>query len=67
MILFPAIDLYDRKVVRLLKGDYEKMTVYSDDPVKTAKNIESGLLRRIERYALRYQSLTRLKALLACQ
>lgn len=41
MILFPAIDLYDRKVVRLLKGDYEKMTVYSDDPVKTAKNIES--------------------------
>lgn len=41
MILFPAIDLYDRKVVRLLKGDYERMTVYSDDPVKTAKNIES--------------------------
>ncbi len=41
MILFPAIDLYGRKVVRLLKGDYEKMTVYSDDPVKTAKNIES--------------------------
>ncbi|ETP71944.1 phosphoribosylformimino-5-aminoimidazole carboxamide ribotide isomerase [Lachnospiraceae bacterium JC7] len=41
MILFPAIDLYDHKVVRLLKGDYEKMTVYSDDPVKTAKNIES--------------------------
>ncbi|WP_036612042.1 1-(5-phosphoribosyl)-5-[(5-phosphoribosylamino)methylideneamino]imidazole-4-carboxamide isomerase [Oribacterium sp. P6A1] len=41
MILFPAIDLYDRKVVRLLKGDYQKMTVYSDDPVKTAKDIES--------------------------
>ena len=41
MILFPAIDLYDHKVVRLLKGDYEKMTVYSDDPLATAKNIES--------------------------
>lgn len=40
MILFPAIDLYDHKVVRLLKGDYEKMTVYSDDPLATAKNIE---------------------------
>ena len=41
MILFPAIDLYDHKVVRLLKGDYEKMTVYSDDPLATAKKIES--------------------------
>lgn len=40
MILFPAIDLYDHKVVRLLKGDYKKMTVYSDDPLATAKNIE---------------------------
>ncbi len=40
MILFPAIDLYDHKVVRLLKGDYEKMTVYSDDPLATAKKIE---------------------------
>lgn len=32
MILFPAIDLYDGKAVRLLKGDYEQMTVYSDKP-----------------------------------
>ncbi|OON87377.1 1-(5-phosphoribosyl)-5-[(5-phosphoribosylamino)methylideneamino]imidazole-4-carboxamide isomerase [Oribacterium sp. C9] len=40
MILFPAIDLYDHKVVRLLKGDYEKMTVYSDDPLAIAKKIE---------------------------
>lgn len=36
MILFPAIDLYEGKAVRLYKGDYEKMTVYSDDPIKTA-------------------------------
>lgn len=41
MLLFPAIDLYDKKVVRLLKGDYNKMTVYSEDPVATAKDIES--------------------------
>jgi len=41
MILFPAIDLYDHKVVRLVKGDYNQMTVYSDDPLATAKNIES--------------------------
>ncbi len=41
MLLFPAIDLYDKKVVRLLKGDYAKMTVYSEDPVATAKDIEA--------------------------
>ena len=32
MILFPAIDLYDGKAVRLLKGDYAQMTVYSEKP-----------------------------------
>lgn len=31
MIILPAIDLYEKKAVRLLKGDYNKMTVYSDD------------------------------------
>ncbi len=41
MLLFPAIDLYDKKVVRLLKGDYKQMTVYSDDPVATARDIEA--------------------------
>ncbi|MBE6932212.1 MAG: 1-(5-phosphoribosyl)-5-[(5-phosphoribosylamino)methylideneamino]imidazole-4-carboxamide isomerase [Ruminococcaceae bacterium] len=32
MILLPAIDLYDKKVVRLYQGDYRQMTVYSDNP-----------------------------------
>ena len=32
MFLFPAIDLYKGKAVRLFKGDYEQMTVYSDKP-----------------------------------
>ena len=36
MIIFPAIDLYDGKAVRLLKGDYNKMTVYSDNPPEIA-------------------------------
>ncbi|MDO4847362.1 MAG: 1-(5-phosphoribosyl)-5-[(5-phosphoribosylamino)methylideneamino]imidazole-4-carboxamide isomerase [Clostridiaceae bacterium] len=36
MIIFPAIDLYDGKAVRLLKGDYNKMTVYSDNPTEIA-------------------------------
>lgn len=36
MILFPAIDLYDGKAVRLYQGDYKQMTVYSDDPAAVA-------------------------------
>ena len=38
MILFPAIDLYEKKAVRLLKGDYRQMTVYSDDPLAVARD-----------------------------
>ena len=32
MLIFPAIDLYAGKAVRLYKGDYAQMTVYSEDP-----------------------------------
>ena len=32
MIIFPAIDLYQGQAVRLLKGDYSRMTVYSGHP-----------------------------------
>ena len=41
MIIFPAIDLYDGKAVRLYKGDYQNMTVYSDDPLSVAKDFEA--------------------------
>jgi len=37
MNIFPAIDLIDGKAVRLVRGDYKQMTVYSDDPVAVAK------------------------------
>lgn len=37
MKLFPAIDLYDHKAVRLYKGRYEEMTVYSEDPLAVAR------------------------------
>jgi len=37
MKIFPAIDLYDGKAVRLLRGDYAKMTVYSDNPPEFAR------------------------------
>lgn len=38
MIIFPAIDLYGGKTVRLYKGDYSRMTVYSDSPLEVAKD-----------------------------
>lgn len=37
MHLFPAIDLKDNQVVRLTRGDYDQVKVYSDDPLATAK------------------------------
>ena len=36
MILFPAIDLVEGKAVRLFRGDYTQMTVYSDHPEEIA-------------------------------
>ena len=38
MKLFPAIDLYEGKAVRLLHGDYANMTVYSDNPLLMAED-----------------------------
>ena len=38
MKLFPAIDLYGGKAVRLYKGDYNQMTVYNDDPLAVARD-----------------------------
>lgn len=38
MKIFPAIDLKDGKAVRLFQGDYDQMTVYSDDPVDVARS-----------------------------
>ncbi len=40
MKIFPAIDLYDKKAVRLYKGDYAQMTVYSDNPVEIALDFQ---------------------------
>ncbi len=41
MNIFPAIDLYSGKAVRLFKGDYNQMTVYSNEPLEVAKKFES--------------------------
>lgn len=41
MIIFPAIDLFDKKAVRLYKGDYRNMTVYSENPIEIARDFET--------------------------
>ena len=41
MEIIPAIDIKDGKCVRLLQGDYDQVTVFSDDPVEMALRWES--------------------------
>lgn len=41
MIIYPAIDMKELACVRLVQGDYGRMTVYESDPVKVAKMWES--------------------------
>ena len=40
MKIFPAIDLFGKKAVRLYKGDYAQMTVYSENPIDVARDFE---------------------------
>ena len=42
MIIFPAIDLLGGKAVRLFKGDYNQVTVYSDNPLETAVSFKNA-------------------------
>lgn len=42
MKIFPAIDLFDKKAVRLYKGDYNNMTVYSDKPWEIAEDFKNN-------------------------
>ncbi|MBO7161560.1 MAG: 1-(5-phosphoribosyl)-5-[(5-phosphoribosylamino)methylideneamino]imidazole-4-carboxamide isomerase [Clostridia bacterium] len=41
MNIFPAIDLFGGKAVRLFKGDYAQMTVYNDNPVSVAEDFKA--------------------------
>ena len=42
MYIFPAIDLYEGNAVRLYKGDYAQMTVYSENPIEIARDFEAA-------------------------
>lgn len=45
--IIPAIDLIDGKCVRLTHGDFDRKTVYSDDPVAMAKEFEAAGIQRL--------------------
>ncbi len=47
MNIFPAIDLYGGKAVRLYKGNYAEMTVYSENPIEVARDFEAAGARFI--------------------
>ena len=47
MIVIPAIDLLDGKLVRLTRGDFDQATVYSDDPLDVADQLRSAGARRL--------------------
>jgi len=57
MTIYPAIDLYEGKAVRLQKGDYEQMTVYSNEPLQVAlgfKNSGASALHIVDLEGARY-------------
>lgn len=41
MLIYPAIDLFEGKAVRLFKGDYAQMTVYSEHPEEIALDFKA--------------------------
>ena len=42
MKLYPAIDLYEAKAVRLFKGQYQQMTVYNENPLEVALDFQKA-------------------------
>lgn len=47
MQIYPAIDIRDKKVVRLTYGDYDKMKIYGDSPVDTALSFAAQGARNV--------------------
>ena len=45
--LIPAIDIIDGKCVRLSQGDYDRKTIYNEDPLEVAKEFEDNGLQRL--------------------
>ncbi len=45
--IIPAIDIIDGKCVRLTQGNYDEMTIYAEDPLDIAKQIEDHGIKRL--------------------
>ncbi len=45
--LIPAIDIIEGKCVRLSQGDYDRKTIYNEDPLEVAKEFEDNGLKRL--------------------
>lgn len=45
--IIPAIDIIDGKCVRLSQGDYERKTIYNEDPLEVARMFEDHGIRRL--------------------
>ena len=45
MKIFPAIDIKDKKCVRLVKGDFDNKTEYEVSPLEQAENIKITVLK----------------------
>ena len=59
MQLFPAIDLRGGKVVRLTQGDYDRMTVYGEDPCAQARAFLEAGAKKHEALLLTEQQVQR--------
>lgn len=47
MKIIPAIDIIDGQCVRLVQGDYQQKTVYSDSPLEVAQKFEAAGFERL--------------------
>ena len=48
MKIFPAIDIKDKKCVRLVKGNFDNKTEYETSPVDQAKKYKDQLMQKLD-------------------
>lgn len=65
--IIPAMDIYEGKCVRLVKGNYQQMTVYHHDPADLARSFRDHGIRRIHMVDLEGAKLRRLVNLKALE
>ena len=64
--IIPAIDIYQGKCVRLVRGDYQQMTVYHERPADLSRQFEAHGIRRVHLVDLEGASIRRIANLDVC-